>query len=269
MTFGQIPGVKAAVIIVGLLVAGGCGQNDPSPYAPPVSPRPPTKAELEDKAIAETFSNQWCKNLHLVSQGTANTIYRLLDIAKTKDCDLAGERLSETKALDLDSIEVGLRPYKITDLRPVAVFYKTTWLSLRKNELDQKQLFPLKLMTALKHVDLRSNNVTDIDSLSYLLPQVRELDLGFNSITSLNATNLERFQVLETLDLVNNQLTEFVPLPPTLHTLDLRGNPIVSIHSSKKRERGNLKTLHLSRSTPDKTLEELKTLFHDTEIVLQ
>jgi internalin A len=149
----------------------------------------------------QTFE-EWCINQENLAPETRHTVEVLLEIAETKECNIAQSILEQKKELEL-------RDRQITDVSPLA------------NLINFKSL----VLVNFKSFFLDSNQITDISPLANLI-NLRELSLSSNQITDISP--LANLINLKWLYLYTNQITDVSPLSNlmNLKELWLSENPI-------------------------------------------
>ena len=133
-----------------------------------------------------------------------------------------------------------------------------------KNRLKSSQLSDLRYCRRLKAVDLRRQQITDLDFLSDLT-ELRVLLLGNNSVSDLSP--LSGLKNLQYLSLYNNAIRDISPLSglPNLTDVNLTGNQIEDM--SPLASCGLLQYVHLSQNPCSGNLSQqdgLKASLPDT-----
>lgn len=172
---------------------------------------------------------------------------RILECWRT---GLSGNGAVTDAVLDLNGLQLGDLPevpamfehvgtLKLTSVKLtrrgsdgfLKAFTRLKTLDLNGNGLDGVPE-PVRSMGGLERLEMSSNRITDAEQLYAALDNLeglRWLDLSYNELDAFDIGNFER---LETLDLRNNNLTEWpdgVFDSPSLGTLNLSGNDITSI----------------------------------------
>ena len=121
--------------------------------------------------------------------------------AAGKSCAYAASFLNTEISLDLSQAQ-------IVDLRPLMALEKVEVLDLRENQItDLRPLYPLK---KLRILNLAKNKVKNLDGLEHL-SGLEVLDLGYNQISSLSPLT-HGMPNLSNLDLSGNLLTSVAEL---------------------------------------------------------
>ncbi|KAB0488597.1 Leucine rich repeat-containing protein [Pseudomonas reinekei] len=151
--------------------------------------------------------------------------------------DLNGLQLGDLPELPAMFEHVGTLRLTSVKLTPAGsdgflkAFTRLKTLDLNGNGLDAVPE-PVRNMVRLERLELSSNQIADTEQLYATLSgleRLRWLDLSYNE---LDAFDVGAFEALETLDLRNNNLTEWPDAvfdSPHLGTLNLSGNDITSI----------------------------------------
>lgn len=139
-------------------------------------------------------------------------------------------------------------------------------LCLRQNLISK--LEGLERFTQLVELDLYLNQITTIENLSGLLPNLTALDLSYNSIREIPENGLSELQCLKSLYLANNKITRIQGINhlTNLTVLELGSNRIRTIEGINHLVQ--LESLWLARNklTSTKGLQQLTNL---TQLSLQ
>ena len=133
----------------------------------------------------KTFAD-WCENKDALIKEIRHTVEQLLVEAKTSNCRLANEQLSnKTSTIYLDK-------KGISSLLPLKSLPNLTSLILNENQIND--LAPLQSLTNLDSLGLSDNQITNLSPLGYLT-KLKALTLVNNKITNISSlralTNLK------------------------------------------------------------------------------
>lgn len=197
------------------------------------------------------------------NRSTSRLVKALAKVAKTDDCKLIFERISERQSIALDS-------FGLSDISLLAVFRNVRELSLTWNNIED--LSPLRELTELRSLNLMRNNIKDISPLqnlenitelnvsgfpafvNHMLPVLGEiaeaLGLNGNDIHDLSA--LANMKSLRKIDAMYNDVENIDPIRnlPVLEYVNLSSN---SIRTMKDFSSKTLRELYLR----DNPLEEV------------
>lgn len=167
------------------------------------------------------------------SEARRSTIEKLLEVAKSKDCEQAWDKLKELQSLDLSASE-------LSDIAPLAKLVNLNELTLSFNRIED--ITPLEGLKNLRELFLGDNEIRVVTGLGQLA-QLKTLDLGSNQIEDIGA--LSRLEQLEWLDLSKNKISKIEALGALrrLWFLSLANNEIEDIKALKQQD--SLEELYL------------------------
>lgn len=130
-------------------------------------------------------------------------------------------------ARNLKTLELG-ENYKISDITPLSGLTKLEKLELDENILDDKDLVNLETLINLKYLDLDSNKLSDIKSISKLI-NLEWLDLYDNLVSDLSP--LSKLTKLNVLNISYNLIEDVQPLSnlSQLEYLNISRNEIINM----------------------------------------
>ncbi|MGB7429832.1 MAG: leucine-rich repeat domain-containing protein, partial [Microcoleaceae cyanobacterium] len=123
----------------------------------------------------QTFE-EWCINRENLTPETRHTVEVLLEVAETKECNIAQSILEQKK-------ELVLSDRTITDVSPLANLINLERLYLDSNQITD--ISPLANLMNLESLYLDSNQITDISPLANLI-NLELLILYENQITDIS-----------------------------------------------------------------------------------
>ena len=167
----------------------------------------------------ETFKTfqDWCENKDSLSKEIRQTVDILIEKAKTSDCKLANEKLSNYRDLNITN-------RGISNLLPLISFSNLTRLNLNKNQIVSIQ--PLEKLTKLTELGISDNRISDLSPLRNM-KDLTFLAVKRNQISDVSP--LQNLTNLQSLFLDDNKITDIMPLQ-SLKKLSLArftGNPII------------------------------------------
>ena len=169
---------------------------------------------------------------------------QILDVEDNNIADVSSLAGSLPELLDLT---IGGNPLGAADLTAIVTAPKLSKLSIRYNTLDNVTIAALDSAPALIDLNLsNSSGLTDISSLTTLIPKLTRLNFDYSSIADisplLTATSLVNFSAQ------SNGISDISNLNNSaLQTLDLSGNSIVNISALSTATQ--IHTLNLSYNT--------------------
>ena len=204
--------------------------------------------------------------------GQITDLSPLKTLTELEELRLSNQKIDDlTPLANLTKLKVlFLYRNRVTDLSPLAaltslevlIVTPRTILDASPTELEGDALSPLANLTALKHLYLSDNNITDFSPLAGL-PNLTFLQANDNNIGSLDS--MSGLTALEILRLENNAISNLAPLSglSNLKTLNLNGNNIQNLsglESLSKLETLNLNDNAITALSPLEGLSELRFL---------
>jgi CHAT domain-containing protein/tetratricopeptide (TPR) repeat protein len=184
-----------------------------------------------------------CQQPEQLSTESRQTLQVLLQVAETKDCQIAATTLANLTYLDLSNQQLTnlellsnfpqiqrlqLENNSITEIIPLTALGNLSILFLDNNPI--RDLSPIGTLTLL---EILSANNTGIGSIDFVqsLPLLSSLSLEGNQIQGIGA--IATLTTLNNLELGNNQIADITPLGNlvNLQGLDLSENLITQVNS--------------------------------------
>ena len=209
-----------------LLVAVGCGGDDPEIIAPPTrpTPPPPSPIEVEREALEALYNAtggaSWTRRDNWLTGVPVNDWYGVTTYqnGRVHTVDLRDNGLTGSIPPDIEKLEdlVGLylAGNGLTGSIPVEIgrLPRLEYLSLRANGLTGAIPPELERLSRLELLDLYENELTgSIPTEIGRLPRLEYMSLGANGLTGAIPPELGRLSRLEHLSLHENQLTGAIP----------------------------------------------------------
>ena len=208
------------------------------------------------KAVVDAYNKENKTNLPYTTNLTDEQLKSIKNILYRSDSEKIRSTKGIEKLINLESLELGLKSYEITQggSNLIEKIDLSNNLKLRKLELDSGNLSSIDLSKniALKELNLAANNISSIDLSNNTA--LTELDLFYNKISNID---LSKNTALTSLELAGNNLSKIdLSKNAALTYLNLGWNNISNIDLSKNTEliglgldKNNLSKIDLSKNT--------------------
>ena len=185
------------------------------------------------KAVVDAYNKENNTSLPYTTNLTDEQLKSIKNILYRSDSEKIRSTKGIEKLINLESLELGLKSYEITQggSNLIEKIDLSNNLKLRKLELDSGNLSSIDLSKniALKELNLAANNISSIDLSNNTA--LTELDLFYNKISNID---LSKNTALTSLELAGNNLSKIdLSKNTALTSLELAGNNLSKIDLSK------------------------------------